>query len=359
MIIARRIHELSGILELDISAQPPYQHALRELKTPSLSLQCIALVGLIAAEATAPDLVPGTPLRFYPACLIGILAGLLISYASRNLRALNVGGCLTIASVCVGFRLILAAYDRSDYWALPLSGLIATSVAVIVSGPLMYGFMMVLAWLLLDLDLSGPDGWWSTLYMASAVVIGLMLSIFLFRLRVFNHLCTLRLVQMAYKDHLTGIPNRRWFMEAVNLGLKNQQLNGYLLMIDVDDFKKINDQAGHDVGDAVLQKIAAIIADTAIGLPHCRLGGEEFAVVVRGGLAQASQVGQSLLRAVSGATVAERRMSISIGGCLLRSDSLSDTMRRADEALYQAKQAGKNRVVFSDACAVDIHSNLF
>lgn len=359
MIIARRIHEISGILELDITAQSPYQHALRELKTPSLSLQCIALVGLTAAQATAPDLVPSALLRFYPACLFGILAGLLISCASRQLRTLNVGGCLSIASACVGFRLILAAYDRSDYWALPLSGLIAISVAVIVSGPLMYGLMMALVWLLLDLDLSGPDGWWPVLYIASAVVIGLMLSIFLFRLRDFNHVCTLRLVQMAYKDHLTGIPNRRWFTEAVNHGMKNQQLTGYLLMIDVDDFKKINDQAGHDVGDAVLQKIAAIIADTAVGLPHCRLGGEEFAVVVRGGLAQAQQVSQCLLQAVSGTTVSERRMSISIGASLLRSDSLSDTMRKADDALYQAKQAGKNCVVFGDACGDDLTSNLF
>lgn len=354
MIIARRINEISGILDLNLNEQTRKQYFLQELKTPSLSLQGIALAGLLAAYAVAPPFILDIAVAF-SACVLGILLGILISQRSHNHVFLNIGGFSSILFAGAGFRLLLIATERASYWTLPLGALIAVSIAVIISGPLMYLLLMAVTWKVLDIDFhtsvfSQGHGGWPQLLIGSSILIGLLISIFLHRLRYLNQLCTLRLVDMAYQDHLTAIPNRRWFMEAVNLALKRGRLKGYLLMLDIDDFKRVNDEAGHDTGDAVLRQVGAIIADVAAGLPHGRLGGEEFAVVVRGRRSEAEAIAKRLLRAVSAAPIAGRRVTLSIGACAIKDDNKDDTispsMRLADEALYRAKLGGKDRVEF-------------
>lgn len=350
MIITRRINEISGILDLNLNKQSRTQYFLPELKTPSLSLQWIALLGLLAAYAVAPPFMRDIVATF-SACVLGLLLGILVSHLSRNYVQLNIGGFLSMLFAGAGFRLILVATERGPYWTLPLGALMAVSVAVIISGPLMYLLLMAVMWKVLQIDLrtsvfSHGHGWWPQLLIGSAILIGLLISVFLQRLRVLNQVCFLRLVDMAYKDHLTEIPNRRWFMEAVTLALKRGSLDGYLLMLDIDDFKHINDEAGHDTGDAVLRQVGAIIADVATGLPHGRLGGEEFAIVVRGQRDEAAALAERLLQAVRAAPLAGRRVTVSIGVCALKDDTISRSMRLADEALYRAKLGGKDRVEF-------------
>ena len=350
MIIARRINQISGILDLNLNEQTRKQYFLQELKTPSLSLQWIALVGLLAGYAVAPPFVIDIVVAF-SACVLGLLLGIVISHRSRNQVVLNAGGFSSMLFAGAGFRLILIAAERAPYWTLPLGALMAVSVAVIVSGPFMYLLLMAVMWKVLPIDLhttvfSHGHGWWPQLLIGSAILIGLLISVFLQRLRHLNQVCTLRLVDMAYKDHLTAIPNRRWFMEAVNLALTRGGLDGYLLMLDIDDFKRVNDEAGHDTGDVVLRQVGAIIADVATGLPHGRLGGEEFAIVVRGRRNDADAIAERLLQAVRAAPIAGRRVTVSIGACALRDNNISRSMRLADEALYRAKLGGKDRVVF-------------
>lgn len=350
MIIARRINEISGILDLNLNEQSRKQYFLQELKTPSLSLQWIALAGLLAAYAVAPPFVLDIGTTF-GACVLGLLLGILVSHLSRNYVHLNIGGFSSMLFAGAGFRLILIATERAPYWTLPLGALMAVSVAVIISGPFMYLLLMAVMWKVLPIELhtsvfAHGHGLWPQLLIGSAMLIGLLISMFLHRLRHLNQVCTLRLVDMAYKDHLTAIPNRRWFMEAVTLALQRRQLDGYLLMLDIDDFKRVNDEAGHDTGDAVLRQVGAIIGDVAAGLPHGRLGGEEFAIVVRGRRGNAEAIAARLLQAVRATPIAGRHVTVSIGACVLEDENISRSMRLADEALYRAKLGGKDRVEF-------------
>ncbi|MGV3654498.1 MAG: diguanylate cyclase [Noviherbaspirillum sp.] len=164
----------------------------------------------------------------------------------------------------------------------------------------------------------------------------------------------------ANRDFLTGAWSRRAFFEiaererarAVRMG---QQLS--LLVFDVDHFKQINDMYGHPVGDQVLVDIV-LRAETVIrNVDYCaRLGGEEFAVLLLEVDAEAAAVIAERLRAVleraapanaasPGATPAAA-YSVSIGVAALNAgESISDLIRRADNALYVAKARGRNTVV--------------
>ena len=134
-----------------------------------------------------------------------------------------------------------------------------------------------------------------------------------------------------------------------------QQMHGaahggtlHFLMIDIDDFKIINDQQGHDAGDEVLVRTAAIIADKAQGHLCGRLGGEEFGIVYAGDRDAARAFAGGLVEAVSQAFHATQFVSISVGVAELdRGKELGHSYRLADEALYLAKRQGKNRYVIA------------
>jgi len=163
----------------------------------------------------------------------------------------------------------------------------------------------------------------------------------------------------ARTDHLTGLHNRRRFVELAEREMARSTRDGgpfTLLMIDVDHFKVINDTWGHAVGDSVLRSVANVIRDT---LGHVgvfgRTGGEEFAAVIVGmDGTDAVEVGQRLCDAVADVSVPTQtgdhvRVTISIGLTRLngRNISFDGVLREADHAMYGAKRAGRNRVVVS------------
>jgi diguanylate cyclase (GGDEF)-like protein len=166
--------------------------------------------------------------------------------------------------------------------------------------------------------------------------------------------------RQAITDELTGLFNRRRFMEALDAEIARAQRLGSrlsLLLADLDDFKRINDRFGHPAGDEALCAFAAVLRahlrqiDTA-----GRLGGEEFAVLLpdtnlEGALAVAERV-----RRFVGAepVLGDRRgvrLTASIGVAEYESGSRDDLLRRADAGLYRAKQQGKNRVAAGEAGA--------
>jgi diguanylate cyclase (GGDEF)-like protein len=149
---------------------------------------------------------------------------------------------------------------------------------------------------------------------------------------------------MAFKDSLTKINNRRAFMsEWDHLRAEAARAEHCVLLIDADNFKAINDQHGHDVGDQVLQALAHTIRDTE-GVESCgRIGGEEFAVICRGTSTRGAQVASDIVQRVSGLRVQGVCFSVSIGlAPEAQTESAIAAMKRADEALYQAKRQGKN-----------------
>ena len=130
-------------------------------------------------------------------------------------------------------------------------------------------------------------------------------------------------------------------------------------MIDVDYFKSINDNHGHDVGDRVLQELSARIKDGLrnLDLP-CRTGGEEFIVILpETDKGVALRVGERLRKLISakpfnaGAKSGSLAITVSIGVAAFEGvdDGMESLLKRADEALYQAKREGRNRVTLAAA----------
>ncbi|MBC3919753.1 GGDEF domain-containing protein [Undibacterium sp. CY18W] len=154
-----------------------------------------------------------------------------------------------------------------------------------------------------------------------------------------------RLRILAFTDALTGLKNRRRFMWKAREAQKRSVNDGlYFLMVDIDDFKKINDSRGHDVGDEVLKSTASIIARVSEGNLCGRLGGEEFGIVFQGDRDKLQEFATELVNGVRKAFMPPT--TISVGVAKFESDTdLSDVFKRADLALYLAKSGGKDRYV--------------
>ncbi|WP_334176326.1 diguanylate cyclase [Pseudoxanthobacter sp.] len=164
-----------------------------------------------------------------------------------------------------------------------------------------------------------------------------------------------RLIEIAAHDSLTGLFNRRYFMDTAQRALALcERVPGRavsVLMMDLDFFKRINDTYGHAAGDRVLRTFAATVGEKLRGGDLlARLGGEEFAVLLPGtDRMQAFAVAEKLRQAVAVAAadgLPVVTVSIGIGTYLGRHDTLDDLLSRADRALYQAKLQGRNQ-----ACA--------
>jgi diguanylate cyclase (GGDEF)-like protein len=164
------------------------------------------------------------------------------------------------------------------------------------------------------------------------------------------------LERMAWHDGLTGLCNRSEFMRRAGLELLRAQRHRHatsLLLLDLDDFKQVNDGWGHPVGDAVLCRIAALLQEQVRSSDLvARLGGEEFIVLLpETDLGAALQCAEKVRRAVQDAPLATGQglvnITVSLGALAVPFDSGADMSRAyaaVDRALYRAKQAGRNRV---------------
>lgn len=167
-----------------------------------------------------------------------------------------------------------------------------------------------------------------------------------------SHLTKLRV--LAEEDSLTGIRNRRAFLNALEKACDQARITKQalsVLVMDVDHFKSINDNHGHSTGDEVLKEISAVInACLRQGDVLGRIGGEEFAVFLPDtdrGVARA--VAERIRAAVCGRPLTLGMMSmscsVSIGISVLKAgDSLDEVLRQGDQAMYLAKSNGRNRV---------------
>lgn len=159
-----------------------------------------------------------------------------------------------------------------------------------------------------------------------------------------------QLASAAATDALTSLPNRRALDEYARQLEEAGATDVMLLLLDVDHFKRINDEFGHDVGDSVLQSIARAIKGTIrAGDFAARIGGEEFAVIVRTqDVATGYQIAERFRRAVQvpyGDPSDGRVSTISVGGFCFSGKPFSymNGYKLADQALYHSKALGRNR----------------
>jgi diguanylate cyclase (GGDEF)-like protein len=169
-----------------------------------------------------------------------------------------------------------------------------------------------------------------------------------------------RLEQLATTDHLTGLYNQQMYRSLLDREIARARRHGRpvaLIMLDIDHFKRVNDEYGHVVGDQVLQRLGTLLKDSVRGENSvCRYGGEEFAIIVpESGAEAAKEVAERLREIVERTPLGGDHgkpinLTVSIGVAAFpeMADSAERLTKAADAALYSAKAAGRNQV----ACGV-------
>lgn len=161
----------------------------------------------------------------------------------------------------------------------------------------------------------------------------------------------IQLEMAARLDGLTGLKNRRYFFERVTDEMeraRRYQSSAVMLIMDIDHFKYVNDHYGHPEGDIILKKIARIIEENTRRVDISgRVGGEEFAVLIaQANLQQGTEVAERIRASTSQITLNEWNGSLSVGVARWNGiETLDELYKRANDALYQAKNAGRNRVM--------------
>ncbi|ABA89488.1 diguanylate cyclase [Syntrophotalea carbinolica DSM 2380] len=162
--------------------------------------------------------------------------------------------------------------------------------------------------------------------------------------------------RLSLQDPLTGLPNRRHFFSVLREALEPGHRDGQelsLMLIDIDYFKEVNDQLGHMAGDEVLAIVAHIIGDSVRQCDTaCRYGGEEFAVLLPGASSQTVEtIGRRLMEKIESADLlagrSEVSLTVSVGFVSLSPGSkisIEEVIGRADRALYEAKNSGRNQL---------------
>ena len=165
-------------------------------------------------------------------------------------------------------------------------------------------------------------------------------------------------LEMAVTDPLTGLHNRRYMAGQLEPLVAHAARGGApaaVLVLDIDHFKAINDTFGHDCGDEVLREFAVRLATNvrAVDLP-CRFGGEEFVVIMpETGVEDAHRIAERIrghvagspFRVLDGREALQVTISIGVAATSGAGDTAEALLKRADEALYDAKQSGRNRVI--------------
>lgn len=181
-----------------------------------------------------------------------------------------------------------------------------------------------------------------------------------FRMKTEIKLAMKKMAELSTMDELTGLYNRRYFMEFAEREIAGSARYGHhlsLLMLDIDFFKQVNDSHGHLAGDMVLKHTAGLLKDSLRKYDAaCRYGGEEFAVILPNTRLNDAQTFCKRLRKKFEDTSIQYesrqiRFTVSIGLTQFEPDvdkSISQLIKRADAGLYTAKQQGRNRVVALD-----------
>ncbi|MCT4781943.1 MULTISPECIES: GGDEF domain-containing protein [Exiguobacterium] len=158
--------------------------------------------------------------------------------------------------------------------------------------------------------------------------------------------------QLARTDALTGIANRRRLNEAMaNLTVEAEEYA--LILVDIDHFKRVNDTYGHDVGDDVLRELGMLLVDESredhlVG----RFGGEEFLIIMPNAQKDdVSRLAESIREKVSTfpfeTSAGTLHITVSLGACHSNDIEVDSVLKHADEALYHAKESGRNRFILA------------
>lgn len=258
---------------------------------------------------------------------------------------------------------------RTAFLMTAITGLLFGSFALSRSGMLQVGSLILVSYLVLlaALDVSAPQrlNWQVEIIIVFTYAMVLLtvayLASFIANMRLSLKEKNRQLVELALRDPLTQLPNRRSLMdqlgqEVARVERRTPEKNHLCIsMLDVDHFKRINDTWGHDVGDAILCQISdALRMIMRQGDFLGRFGGEEFVIILPESTLEAAQLTAIRIQeCVAALEFAElppgEKITVSQGLAVYRADErIEATIKRADDALYAAKNAGRNQVVVGE-----------
>ncbi|MGI4984210.1 MAG: diguanylate cyclase [Janthinobacterium lividum] len=289
-----------------------------------------------------------------------IVLGLLV-WGAASVKRIRVSGVFTLLYVLV---LEVSAMLNSSDAKTPLLWILPTAVIIpLCAAPFWLARSHFVVGSLLSLVVAVPfllgvpmtreeeivTVLWLTIGMSSAVT-----CFFLFySYRVQHFVLEARLADLAATDALTGVRNRRSFLEEAQRSVSRCEAANVpvsALFIDIDHFKAINDQLGHAAGDRVISEVAAAIVEQTRGEDVVgRMGGEEFAVLVTTSpMTAALEVAERLRRCIGTIRHPQGQVSVSLGLAEWDGDeSLASLLDRADKAMLEAKRRGRDRVALA------------
>ena len=312
--------------------------AMRKNKKPHLDLSCfkdkICIIGLTAAGLYDIKPIPLQPT--YPA--VGTNANIINSVLNRDF-ARKVPGWLDGLIILILGIILSINISRVQ----PIQG---TSITVLMT--LTY---LAIAYAVLDLF----NIWISVIYPLATIILGYLVITF-YNLIVISAEKA-KLFALATKDGLTGLFVIRHFSLLLEAEMERMQKTGgrlSILMSDIDHFKSVNDTYGHQVGDFILKEVAGLLGACCrqFDIPS-RYGGEEFIVMLPGAdIKDAGMVAERIRKKVETHNFKmddkTYNVTISLGVAAYKSeDTRDDFVKRTDEALYTAKETGRNKVCLS------------
>jgi diguanylate cyclase (GGDEF)-like protein len=354
------------------------QPCLLEWSLSGVCFMASSVIGAFAAKHQLPDLlVPGAGNMFYIAGHAGILAGvrrhlgLRPCYGLQALLALAVLAAHALPSIqnSVHYRLFLftpvvVGINLSVVWLLWRQSdggarrtylpLMALELLFMVQMSLRVAYMFASEYG--TLTFMGSE----FLQTSGSLFVLVFLSVATMSCAlIVTHHQELALRRASLTDVLTGWLNRRALHDTARREFRRCQRTGtplFFIAFDIDHFKAVNDRYGHSVGDAAIRHVTTLSARALRGYDAMfRIGGEEFAVLVSGGsLADVTGIAQRLCGLVAGTPLAVKgmapglsiQMTVSVGLAEAQAadQQWEDVLRHADEAMYHAKQHGRNRV---------------
>ncbi len=269
--------------------------------------------------------------------IVGMMAAMFVlHYSEQGGHLLYITQGLTLVIITVATATVYGARDLALIYGLPLTAVIAF---IVFSGS------------------PFPDNPIHLAFIPAAIGIGVVIATMLYQEHQRTFIASQQLEHSALTDALTGLPNRRSMqtdLQAEWSRAKRDEQCFAVLMADLDRFKAVNDQHGHEVGDEVLTILATRFTNTLRGGDRvARWGGEEFLLLIPNATEESAMaVAEKVRRAVAeppfATSAGNLAVTLSLGVALHRqTESIDEVISRADKALYRAKQEGRNRAVLA------------
>lgn len=331
-----------------------HKHMRREMHWPITFVQITGILALVTAWAFNP--VGPRPLETYDYLIV--LSGLAILCAmlfTKNVPIWRAGGPLFIVTITLFLaREVSYLGTHMEMWGMIATNLIALGMSIFFVKTRDYLISLAAVWIIMwDVNTFGVDPLFQNIfyiYVALTTLIGACLNATHVRTMNSSYMLMRNYRDLSQIDFLTKAPNRRSLMEAIQETLEEcanaKSQDHWFLMLDIDNFKRINDDLGHARGDDVLINLAQVFKQDPTVHYFGRLGGEEFGVIYK------DRSEKAILRSIetillSTKTYAPCPYSFSAGLTKIdAAEDLSNILSQADRELYNAKRNGKSRTYY-------------